>query len=392
MNCPKCGKEINENQKFCTNCGNVLSKPQILNNKQKVYSIAGVPVVLFLICCIVVGYPHYKNFTQNVNSETLNCENYQNYSLQDEKSSSGYLQCTLDEKIVPLNNKYKIKEQEKYWENISFIIEHVFENKIKYENKQPQLIGKYNTMDSIYIACYKEYILYKLGNIALGLSEDIGPDYMYGNGNWENYLEDTKSSNSDFGKLSNKGQVILAKKIQNQTEYFSDKFKNDYLKKIYIAELMGIEHNATSEKAKKILQDVIEKNKVIFESEVLLEKSDKYDSAIYSREQMIKGYEFAEQIKSAVKNKDLNFIADNINYPITINNNDENIYISDKNQLVNYNIEEFFTKDFIENVCNDDLFVNSQGFMLGNGEIWFSFFDNVEAPKIYRINIINYNN
>ena len=38
MNCPKCGSELNENQKFCTNCGYKIHKEPALPEKALNYS------------------------------------------------------------------------------------------------------------------------------------------------------------------------------------------------------------------------------------------------------------------------------------------------------------------------------------------------------------------
>lgn len=247
-------------------CPKFFAKINFFKNKPLLITL----IILFI--CSIIGisiftYQNHKNVAQIKNSEKLNCNEYQDYSSDDEKSASGYIQCTLDEKITQLNNKHQYEEQNEYWDNIYSIIEHSFENKIKYKNTQPTLIGKYNTMDKIYLACYKEGVLYNLGKISLGLEEYVGPDYMYEGGTWKKYLEVTKSSNADFAKLSNEEQIVLAKKIQKQNEYLSDKFKNDYFKKVYITELMGIEYNATDLKAKETLHNISTQYKEIQNNE-----------------------------------------------------------------------------------------------------------------------------
>ena len=282
MHCPNCGNELNENQKFCSKCGAKISnaksqtetdeitkKYNTLNKKQIFITL----FTIFIFCVIAIlcfAYQNYKNNVQETNSGRINCQNYQDFSIDDEKSASGYIQCTLDEKIAQLNDRYEFEEQSEYWDNIYTIIEHSFENKIKYQNIQPTLIGKYNTMDKIYLAVYKEWTLYNLGKIALGLEEAVGPNSMYGNGTWKEYLEVTKSSNHDFAKLSSEEQIALAKKIQKQNTYLSDKFKNDYFKKVYVTELMGIKNNATNEKTQELLQEILsEYEKVVNENSKL---------------------------------------------------------------------------------------------------------------------------
>lgn len=374
---------------FCKNCGkNIL-----------IISTSSILLLIFIIGA-ALSIMYSNNTLQKIIPEIINCKYYQEYS--DDERASGYIQCALDKKIPPLNKKYLFKEQDKYWEEIGFILEHYFEDTIKYQNKQPELIGKYNTMDKIYLATYKESTLYNLGSIALGLSEYAGPDYMYGNGTWEQYIEVTKSENVDFKKLSSKEQIALAKNIQKQVKYLSDKFASDYYKKVYITELMGIEYNSTNNTAKIILKNTIEflndynpkdwyKEQFNDSQEQIdsLDENDKYNNANFSREEMIKGYDFAEKIKLAVKNQDIETFADYIYYPLTINVNDKNIEISDKNQFLNYDYEKIFTENFIKTVCENEIFVNYRGFMLGNGEIWFSYPNNSDTPKIYHINIMD---
>ena len=103
MNCPNCGNDVNENQKFCTNCGIQLK------NKSKMQNvlIMGLGISLFVLpFAVTMGFMYKSNTLQNILPSLLNCKYYQEYDLNDEISASGYLQCTLDKKIKPLNKNY----------------------------------------------------------------------------------------------------------------------------------------------------------------------------------------------------------------------------------------------------------------------------------------------
>lgn len=89
MNCPKCGNELNENQKFCSNCGyknsdDIISK--IFNSKEIIIPI--VSVVLILTSCIAIAVhndtKHFDNnaITEN-NSNDTETEEMEEYSEEE---------------------------------------------------------------------------------------------------------------------------------------------------------------------------------------------------------------------------------------------------------------------------------------------------------------------
>lgn len=59
MYCPKCGNEINRNEKFCKNCGNKLNIPEVSPkkrvNKKIIFSIAGIGVVTLAVFGVLLA-------------------------------------------------------------------------------------------------------------------------------------------------------------------------------------------------------------------------------------------------------------------------------------------------------------------------------------------------
>ena len=138
----------------------------------------------------------------------------------------------------------------------------------------------------------------------------------------------------------------------------------------------------------------VESNELIGQEntqDIFDEPIDKYDNPIYTREQMKTGYKFADKIKKAVKNKDINALSNYLSYPININTDGSSKTIYSKDEFIALDTNKIFTERFIQAVCNkEDIFINSSGFMLGNGEIWFSYLDDNPKPKIIAINVSHY--
>lgn len=135
---------------------------------------------------------------------------------------------------------------------------------------------------------------------------------------------------------------------------------------------------------------------LILFSTILPTFADKYDNPNYSRIEMMKGYEFAGKIKQTVKNKDIYSLANYVSYPIEIKTvcdaygkNVKTTKITSKTQFINLYKNKLFTDKFVKDVCNEDLFANYRGFMLGRGEIWFGDEDTSGILKIFSINILN---
>lgn len=82
--------------------------------------------------------------------------------------------------------------------------------------------------------------------------------------------------------------------------------------------------------------------------------------------------QFLDKMKQAIQNKDMAAVAKCLCYPCRLNENKEHILIKDEAQFLEH-AERIVPKikNLVLKVRIDDLFVNSAGFMIGNGEIWF---------------------
>lgn len=78
--------------------------------------------------------------------------------------------------------------------------------------------------------------------------------------------------------------------------------------------------------------------------------------------------------KVALEEEKSDIVVSLINYPLTVNiDGDEATYSSEQELLDAY--DSVFTETIVEAVSNQeygDLFVNSEGVMIGNGEVWIS--------------------
>lgn len=96
--------------------------------------------------------------------------------------------------------------------------------------------------------------------------------------------------------------------------------------------------------------------------------------------------DFLDSAKKAILTNEPNIIANIFSFPMRLNSDKEKIIINSKKDfIINYN--QIVTETIIELILKADineLFVNYQGFMIGDGEIWFNPYDG-----IITINIIN---
>ncbi len=209
------------------------------------------------------------NVSKSLSSGAINCYMY---PYNDDKIYSdsweyvqNYLQCTFDKQIIPLNNNFKYKEQNNYWENINSVLEHKYENSDKYGKGIPNTLpGKYNTMAKIDNLVYKEYTIYQLGKIITGNAEYHGPEYMYGEGSWQDYINAQIDENKGFSKLSDTEKTDTIERLMKQMNYFAgypNIISNAYDFNVYICNLIGIAKNYDNGKFKQAIKDFYIKNK-----------------------------------------------------------------------------------------------------------------------------------
>jgi hypothetical protein len=96
-------------------------------------------------------------------------------------------------------------------------------------------------------------------------------------------------------------------------------------------------------------------------------------------------------IKSLVKNNEKSKVASYVSYPLNVNKKDKKIKIKSKEDFIkSYNT--IITEDVKKALLNQDVtktFVNYQGVMVGDGEVWFTHIKN--KAMIYAINIFEIN-
>ncbi|MBZ9622098.1 hypothetical protein G9F71_004390 [Clostridium sp. FP2] len=96
-------------------------------------------------------------------------------------------------------------------------------------------------------------------------------------------------------------------------------------------------------------------------------------------------------IKSLVQNNEISKVANYVSYPLNVNKKDKKIKIKSKENFIkSYNT--IITEDVKKALLNQDVtktFVNYQGVMVGDGEVWFTHIKN--KAMIYAINIFEIN-
>ncbi len=102
---------------------------------------------------------------------------------------------------------------------------------------------------------------------------------------------------------------------------------------------------------------------------------------------------FMKYVKTSILNGDKEWIANHINYPLkTTVFKDKAISIKNKKQLID-NFDQIFHQEFkvkIKSLCVCNMFINYQGVMLGDGQIWINNRTNSTHDKFdYIITAIN---
>lgn len=118
-------------------------------------------------------------------------------------------------------------------------------------------------------------------------------------------------------------------------------------------------------------QEQLQKNEASEDSTTMITVKE---PSIWSQEDCEKAIKFAQKIVGAIKDKDLEKLSTMIRYPITvqIGASEDKIEIKNKDNLLTLRFENLFTDEMCTRIIETtNLFCNWQGFMLGNGEIWF---------------------
>jgi len=90
--------------------------------------------------------------------------------------------------------------------------------------------------------------------------------------------------------------------------------------------------------------------------------------SMYSDEERKNAYKFAYKINTVFQSEDIEELANMIYYPITIGK----IQLKNKQEFLNSDKQLIFNERIKQATKNKAIFDNYQGFMFGNGEIWFS--------------------
>jgi hypothetical protein len=98
-----------------------------------------------------------------------------------------------------------------------------------------------------------------------------------------------------------------------------------------------------------------------------------------------------DAVTRAIEDDDPEEVARWVAYPMTLSYNDEELTIEDANDFV-ANYEDLVTEDVYDAVRNQnyaDLFVNSDGVMFGDGQLWMTFVCRDEACAKSDVRIIS---
>lgn len=127
---------------------------------------------------------------------------------------------------------------------------------------------------------------------------------------------------------------------------------------------------------------VVEEPNAQILAEVIPQTSDVFSVAGVDNDQLV--YEFVRNLRANIGNK--NILSQMIDYPINPTIDDVKVQISSADEFLE-NFDHIFNQnvvDAIKNQSYDGLFVNYQGVMIGNGEVWLSIVN--DEIKIIAIN------
>ena len=92
----------------------------------------------------------------------------------------------------------------------------------------------------------------------------------------------------------------------------------------------------------------------------------------FTKEKVKTAINFSQQLKYAYKHQDMELLADIISYPLYINQyRNKNIVINSKDEFLKLDKNIILNKSIYNDINDNKLFWNYQGFILGNGKIIF---------------------
>ena len=99
---------------------------------------------------------------------------------------------------------------------------------------------------------------------------------------------------------------------------------------------------------------------------------------------------FLSELKSAVELSDKTKVAGMAKFPLRVSTPAKRLEIKDREEFL-YNYDHIFTPDIVAKITDEKsfrcLFANRQGFMVGDGEVWFR----EVTPGTFRIVTVNVN-
>ena len=92
---------------------------------------------------------------------------------------------------------------------------------------------------------------------------------------------------------------------------------------------------------------------------------------LYPKKDIDLAIDFAKKVKYAYRNRDMDYFANILTYPLNINYNKTVTTINSKEEFMELDKNVLFGDNKFEEIDKNGLFNNYMGFMLGNGLIWF---------------------
>ena len=250
-----------------------------------------------------------------------------------------------------------LKKQQSVEENNQTVVEQEeVQDEIVFESDNSESKNSAKQFDFSSNTCYDfEGVL---GDAPIQLSICMGenPDYLTGSYCYKKYENKIRLAGEFNGD-----QIEL-------NEFLNDKINGHFKGKIFRDDTERFEGIWTDASGKKQLEfKLISMSYVGYTS-----PNQRYSDYSASDEEI---ENFMKKIKLSIANDDKEWIAAHTRYPLkTTLNGQKKITIKNEQQLID-NFEQIFHpafKEQIEKHCVCNMFYNSQGIMLGNGEIWIN--------------------